>query len=192
MPIWKRRCKVTRSGSRDGGLLHGRLTGRFWLTGSIVALVLGAAIAGAAWGQSRSAPDRTNTDEVRARRFILVDSAGAERAELAVTVDGSARLVVRDAKGKTAVWVGINSAGDPSLSIVDSQGLPYADLVMYRDEPRLALCSPPGKPRAGIVVSKTRGPRIDLLDDNGRPRASLDPESLFLFRPDGSVLWRVP
>ena len=59
--------------------------------------------------------------EVRARKFILVDSNDKERATLVSGNDGSVYLVMFDAAGKNRVNLAATPAG-PSLTLYDPSG----------------------------------------------------------------------
>jgi hypothetical protein len=77
--------------------------------------------------QRRSRPDEVASRqpaveaEVRSQHFVLVDSAGRERASLVADGAGSAFLVMFDATGRTRANLSVSNDG-PSLVFYDTSG----------------------------------------------------------------------
>lgn len=106
-------------------------------------------------------------DEIRARRIVLVDKSGLERAVLSLDEDkGMVGLVMRDNHGGATAVLGTSG-----LSLRDDSGKTRAILAFNADmgEPTLVLFSQSGKARALLLVDKD-GPAFSLRDDKGNQR----------------------
>ena len=94
---------------------------------------------GGGWADGRRLAAPPN--EVRAKKFVLVDDKGITRALLAASEDGTA------------------------LDLWDESGKPRAALSALKDAPALALWDEKGNTRVGLYVSKD-GPGLALYDKN--------------------------
>ena len=106
-------------------------------------------------------------DEIRARRIVLADKSGMERAVLTLDADkGIVGLVLRDKDGGASAVFGTSG-----VNLRDKSGKPRAVLALDADkgEPGLALFSQTGKARALLLVDKD-GPALSLRDDKGNQR----------------------
>jgi len=106
-------------------------------------------------------------DEIRARRIVLVDKSGWERAVLALDEDkGMVGLIMRDKHGGASALLGTSG-----LLPRDDTGKPRAVLAFDADkgEPGLTLFSQSGKDRALLLVDKD-GPAFSLRDNKGNQR----------------------
>ena len=105
------------------------------------------------------------SDEVRAKRIVLIDQIGLERAVLSVDEDkGMGGLVMRDKLGGAVAVLG--TAG---LNLKDKNGRSRNALVLNAGEPALVLFGENGKARALLVVDN-RGPALSLRDNKGVDR----------------------
>ena len=132
-------------------------------------------------------------NEVRARRLVLVDAAGRERAVLRMVEDAPG-LVLRDAAGKTRAVLDVDEDG-PGLALFDAAGKGCAGLGVHKDGPVLRLFDVDGKTRAGLGVHKS-GSGLYLYDESGKTRAGLavnaDGPGLALFDAAGKTIWSAP
>ena len=121
-----------------------------WLLGTMLLLVGGLVAAGAfkTTVNSAQAQGAGAVKEVRAKRIVLEDENGQERAILGLIED------------------------NPALKLFDKNGKTRAALSLFEDEPRLALRDENGKERVGLSVDKD-GPFLSLSDENGKSRAWL-------------------
>ena len=104
-------------------------------------------------------------DEIRAKKFVVVDNAGRERVALRGGVDGQG-LVLTDRNGR--VRAGLTIDGDqPGLRMYDRNGKARMGLTLDYDLPGLRLYDYSGRARAGLVIN-TDGPTLDFLDILGR------------------------
>jgi len=104
-------------------------------------------------------------DEIRARRIVLVDKSGLERAVLSLDEDkGMVGLVMRDKHGGASAVLGTSG-----LNLRDESGKLRAVLGLLMGEPGLSLFSQSGKARALLLVDKD-GPAFSLRDDKGNQR----------------------
>jgi len=167
---------------------------------------VGAVVAGLFLAGATASP---GVDEVRARRIVVVDAQGTERAFLGLGLDGSPELALRDAQGKERAFLTLGTGGSPWLALRDARGKGQAILsVLPGEGPGLALRDAQGKERIALDVLRDRNPRLALLHAQGKDRAILGaaelegirtgvaerrPESsLVLFDANGTVLWRAP
>jgi hypothetical protein len=126
------------------------------------ALAAGAGIVLALLALS-GASQQTIPEEIRARRFVLVDGGGKARAELTVGPDDMTRLTLYDLAGRRRAELGVHvlDAGMPALSLYDEKGKEGALLaVVEASAPMLALTGEKS------VLSVNR--------DEGKPTAQLD------------------
>ncbi len=121
---------------------------RWWRRagGSAAALVAIAGLLGMAAPAGGPA-----AEEVRARRIVLVDAEGRERAALAVDADGWAGLRAVDVAGKTRVALGSAAAGTAALALTDMRE----------------------KTRVSLAVNTDGLSMLSLLDARGRNKATL-------------------
>jgi hypothetical protein len=157
-------------------LMRGRRFNLWLLAG--LGLVIGAWIVGWAFrpGTAMGQPAEAVAREVRARRFVLEDANGKERALLVVFDDGP-RLHFLDENGKFRATLRVDKDGS-GLDMLDEKGNPRAALDAIKDGASLFLSDENGKGRRGgalLAVGKVGpGPGLCLLDEKGNPRATLD------------------
>jgi hypothetical protein len=110
-------------------------------------------------------------NEVRARRLVLVDNEGRERAALEMIEDV------------------------PMLSLRNAAGNIRAALDVTPEGPTLSLCDAAGKFRAALSVDAD-GPMLSLADETATPRVVLgvdaDGPGLCLTDEAGKKIWRAP
>jgi len=85
----------------------------------------------AAWAQEQGA------QEVRAERFVVVDEAGRERAELGFR-DGDPGLKMYDSTGQLRLWLSLIN-GNPGLNLLTADDHPAADFFADEDGSALTL-----------------------------------------------------
>lgn len=165
---------------------------RHWITLSTV-LVLVATLACLGWVRAGRASAQVG-DEVRAHKFVVVDSRGRERAELGMAADDEVRLVVRDAKKRLSVWIGIDAAGAASLAIYGvNENRAIAEISSIDGESAaMILRDACGVRRIGLIAGKDGRSGVSLSDASGRNRCSIgvrdDGESsLALYDKGGTV-----
>src|SRR5690242_8748831 len=62
-------------------------------------------------------------DVVEARRFVLTDAVGKQRAVLAVEPSGAASLYFTDAMARARATLGVGADGAPALGLGDDAGV---------------------------------------------------------------------
>ncbi len=106
-------------------------------------------------------------DEVRAKRFVLVDSNGNERATLSEESGGEVSLVFMDKGGKVRAGLGVGADGLPELTLYDAN---QKKLVRLRTHSRggshLELYATDIKGHAFIGMVGD-GPFVDLVEKDG-------------------------
>lgn len=164
----------------DGSFgLSGPLTVRTRLGGQCFAVLL-PLLALSAWACRRPPSSATRgevLDVVRAHKFVLVDRAGVQRAELTVEgEEGVAHLTIRRQGGGPSVSLALDKEGQPSLRLVGADGAVLAELAAYADGESwlitLGLGSVGGKPVAELGAFQ-RGPVLVLRDQEGNRRVAL-------------------
>ena len=95
-------------------------------------------------------------NEVRARKFVLVDDAGHERAELGIAPDGRAGLVVWDKAKSTSVWLGTDDHEMPLLAFGSKTGEPLMELGVLDGQSPVFLMQPPTESFAPISWHRVR------------------------------------
>jgi hypothetical protein len=152
---------------------------------------------------------------VKARRFLLVDENGKERARLGLakafsglvlsSENGSAVALAAGNDMQALTFMGENGKqravlmtlkdGHAGLAVLDENEKPRARLVVDKDGPGLNLLDENDKIRAALQLPKD-GPSLNLSDENGKQRAVLgankDGPILDLFDENGGVLKKLP
>lgn len=136
---------------------HGQ---RFVLgAGAVVALLAIAAWLGAA---TTDVPE-----EVRARRFVVLDQAGTVRAEVGTEPDGSAGQRVSDAAGAPRAGLGVSRDGLTRLVFQGRDGAVRASLaVAPEDWPALVLFDKQGRRRFALDVGLGGWPFLAMRERN--------------------------
>ena len=159
-------------------------------------------------------------DEVKARKFILVDDDGKGRASLYMSEDG-AGLSLLDANGMTRVLL-VASENGPGLFMFSESGKPSVNLTTRKNAPvslgllgenstssatleasergaAVAIWYNRGKEHAEFGVNNETGiPTLRLFDAKGRLRAALGIDfketipKLWLFDANGKGIWGAP
>lgn len=90
---------------------------------------------------SQSPKSQTVHDEVRAKKFTLVDDAGVERGEFAIKADGVARMMLWN-KNKSmfaTVYVNEDDNGMPVIGVGTSSRKPLAQIAMADEHTPLLM-----------------------------------------------------
>lgn len=146
-----------------------RVIGVGALTLLALALLLGAARPGV-------------QDEVRARRFTLVDDEGKIQGFLGFSAVGLPTLFLFD---------------DPTLTLFDAERRPRMRLAAGSVESGIRLYAKGGNPLADVDIESGEWPRVSLYDKAGMRRVALQvlPDGspgLELRDKDGKVTWKAP
>lgn len=97
------------------------MKGLFW---RIWAVLLLLSILWLGWCMKTSPPVQAQSgipDEIRAKRFVVVDDEGSDRAMLETLQDGSTRLRLLDAQDKPRAELHVLTDGTPALGLLDAQ-----------------------------------------------------------------------
>jgi hypothetical protein len=139
------------------------------LAGGALALLGIVVLLGAAASKKTKSPA-----EVRAQRFVLVDKADKEKAELRVMSDDQPGLVLADDAGKPRLMLALSKYGEPTLSFADAGGTRRLVLSLDLYGTMLRLADDAGNPRAALIVPSEGEPELELLSK------------------DDQVLWHAP
>ncbi len=158
--------------------------GRWYQSAGLVGLCIVGAVV---W---LGAATTRNVEEVRVRRVVIVDEAGAVRMTVGMEVGtlGVGPVVrLSDAKGTNRAELLVRGDGAPFLTLRDSEGKTTAQLDVSG-----AGLDPSAADFGGLSL---QGPRRGL----GSPRAeitlgfkSADEPQMRMERRDGVVVWRAP
>lgn len=111
-------------------------------------------------------------DEVRAKRYLLVDEKDKQRGIFGFSEKGEPGLGLKDQQGKTrSAFVMVD--GEPSLDIYDRQGKGRGQFCSNKDgELGLAVYDQQGRTRAVFGVNDLGEPSMGLLDQQGKIRGA--------------------
>lgn len=152
---------------------------RWRLAALVVGGVLG--IAGLT-GATKMAP---TTDELRARRIVIVDPNDQERVQISVKDDGSAVLAVNDQEGDARVSLRVLRDGRPEVALSDKGDKPRIKLYLSElpqllrgqgglaPDPYVSLYYPDGQAALELRLALNEAPGLGLWDDRGNSRAIL-------------------
>jgi len=111
---------------------------------------------------------------IRAHRFVVVDNAGNERAELGTLDDGRVRLTIRGEEGKPMILIGLDENAQPVLGLADANGRVGAELGVYKDGQSWLMIQDPARNLVARVGIDGRGRAAFALEGaNERPLAEL-------------------
>jgi hypothetical protein len=113
-------------------------------------------------------------DEVRAKRFVLIDTADRARAELAIIAENQPHLALFDDAGKPRLMLSLGRYGEPSLSLLDAAGHRRIALSLDLYGALLRFSDAAGHVRVVLAVPAEGEPEFELLGK------------------DDKVRWRVP
>ena len=133
--------------------------------------------------------------------LVMNDETGILRSQFSVYSGGPA-LAMFDKEGKCRTAIAVSPVG-PALVMMDNKEVGRLKIGTYKSGPEIAMYDETGIGRLGFTVIP-EGPRLALWDKKGIERVSIGrinmelpnnkinecPEStLFLFGPDGKVIW---
>ncbi len=121
-------------------------------------------------------------EEIRARRFTLVDEKEKIQGFLGFSAVGSPTLFLFD---------------NPTLTLFDSERRPRVRLSGGSVKSGLRLFAKDGGPLADLYIESTEWPRLSLFDTSGRRRVALmvlpdGTPQLTLRDKDEKVIWKAP
>lgn len=179
--------RAGRSGSRR--LFHARILGGALVTGAILAVGFGLR----AFGQSEVKP-AVPTKEIRAQQFVLVDDQNRTLASLMRGDDGRPALVLWNAdetamvsveiakggmpritleSGKSQVSMGFIDSGSSVFAMCDAKGTRRFTTTVFRDAVSVRLYDDQKRERWRIGLDEHGRGFAGLMDEQGRPRASV-------------------
>src|SRR5258708_32319530 len=87
---------------------------------------------------------RGNGGEVRAHKFSLIDRSGRTHLELSEFQKDRYGLTLFDSAGRARMALKIEPDGSPRVSLAAESGQALADLLVFREAPRLTLANAAG------------------------------------------------
>jgi hypothetical protein len=75
-------------------------------------------------------------------------------------------FIVRDAQGKARMILAVGDEG-PALTLLDKDGKLRVNLGVDKDGPALDLFDAAESPRAQLMITEDKGPRLNLYDNKG-------------------------
>ena len=106
-------------------------------------------------------------DEIRARKFVLVDENDKARAWLAVSNNNQPNLLLFGNNGQLRVELNLDNNDDPWLALYGKYGMARTSLGIFKDNPRLGQYDKNGKPRVSVYISNNKS-GITFYDRNGK------------------------
>jgi hypothetical protein len=133
-------------------------------------LCLASLVAVYAYGQLQLSfkprPDAAEeSEELRARNFVLEDGKGQVRATLGM-YEGTVMLRLHTENGDPGALLYLNDER-AGVTLNDNNGKHRAVLAVAQNMPILCLYDEKGEPRASLAVIKD-GPRLTMRDDKGQ------------------------
>ncbi len=111
---------------------------------------------------------------VRAERFELVDSSGAERGAWYHAENGSSGIALWDQRGIMRVLLDFSSEGGEGITLRDETGKLAAWVGIGSDgNPRVHLFDKGQRPRCGLEMTGDGRAEIAVYDDEGNALAAL-------------------
>jgi len=161
-------------------LVESKRTGKMrWSVTMLLPLVVCVLLGSDVLGTARS-EDETVPKEIRARKFVVVDETGKERAEFGIMENGEAGMVIWNKKKSTAMAVGVDHTGMPNIVFQNSKGEALLELAMLEDKyPAFIMSDADGKRRLGMVVTDTGLVTLRLYDTKKKDRCAIS------LSPDG-------
>lgn len=139
---------------------------RLWRRG---ALSLGLLLAFFLLGAIVHRDEQQVSNEILARRFVLVDQDGRRRAGLGIA-DGAAILSLIDATGVPRAAFGAAANGAPSLTLFDDRARAAVTLRLTADRASgILLDDEAGRTRAALGLLPDGSPILALADADGSP-----------------------
>ncbi len=133
--------------------------------------------------------------ELRARKFVLEDDAGNERAVLTTEGDGTIMLRFKDSMGALRLFMGLTPDGTPriGLNYAGGEGSIQLEANDELNTAGLVVTGPTGKAQIVLGVARNGLPAIALFDDKGNhlfpnssnSTSSTPSENSGLDHPDG-------
>lgn len=108
--------------------------------------------------------------------LVFGDADGrTTRLEMSIKPDGTTAIGLGDSTGKFRATMEVKGDGSSHVFLVDEKGLARTDIALLPDgSPLLAFSDPEGRIRARLSADGSTGtPGLILMDDAGKPRASL-------------------
>jgi len=125
-------------------------------------------------------------DLTRPRKFIrtegveLTDRKGTVRARFGLAPDGAPALVFYDAQRGVSLTIGLNSSGNPDVSLQGKLGARVALNVSSDGNPVMVLKDKKGRTRSILGLMADGSPGLVLSDKSGKMRV------IIRLGPDGS------
>jgi len=122
-------------------------------------------------------------DNVRARRFELVDARGNVRAVLGTQSDnGAPGFLVSDSAGRPRIALHVSPEDAPAFDLLDASGAPRVHVALDAEgAPLVTLFGPPERPSQALLgVGSDGSAHLRLVQPDGRTRL------FFSLQPDGT------
>jgi hypothetical protein len=134
-------------------------------------------------------------DEVRTRRFVLVDDEDNERAALHAGRGESVEMAFAGRNGKVRTALGMTQSGGPFLAFTDASEIVRVrvDVGTVGEQTNLSFRDEVGRIRTQLMVAADGATGLVLADSWGQKRAELrvgadGHPALSLYDRDGNVI----
>ncbi len=113
-------------------------------------------------------------DEIRARRFIVVDDRGTTRVQLGLLGEEGAGLELADSRGVGRAAIAVRPDGAAAIEMLGEERHPRVTLEVLPDgSPRLELRGPDGMSAVTVGVRRDGAAHVLLADHHGQHRSAL-------------------
>ncbi len=117
------------------------------------------------------AADRNDVPaEIRATRFMLVDSKGQTRGLFGCESDDTPTLRFFDERSRERMTFRLQGSGEPLVVLQDVNGRPTVHILTDKGDPSVMLTAPQGRRSIGLNVTSRLGPSISCYDNSARLR----------------------
>jgi len=113
-------------------------------------------------------------DEIRARRFVVVDDRGTTRVQLGLLGEDSSVLELADGRGIGRAAIAVRPDGAATIKMLGEGQHPRVMLDVLPDgSPRLELRGQDGMSAVTVGVARDGAAHVMLVDQHGQPRGAL-------------------
>ena len=116
-------------------------------------------------------------DEIRTRKFVLVNESGERRASMDVSNNDQPNLLLFGKNEQLRVELNLDNNDDPWLALYGKDGMARTSLGVFKE-------------KSGLGLEK---PGLGLYDKNGKPRVSLgifkEKPGIIFFDRNGKITW---
>ena len=160
--------------TNNRNLIESNRTGKMrWSVTMLLPLAVCVLLGSGVLGTARS-KDETVPNEIRARKFVVVDDTGKERAEFGIMENGETGMVVWNKNRSAAVSVSMDRFGMPRIVFENSKSEALLELGILEDRfPAFVMRDANGRRRLAVMATEGEAVAIGLYDTKKRNRCAV-------------------